>query len=62
MNMYVMDFYSEDTSYIIDGLKEPEIRDKILACYDDEHRPSVEEWNRKFSIKWIEIAGYNVAF
>lgn len=51
MNMYVMDFYSDETSYIIDGLKEPEMRDKILACYDDEHRPSVEEWNRQFSIK-----------
>lgn len=51
MNMYVMDFFSTDTLYIVEGLKEPEIRDKILACYDDKHRPSIEEWNRKFSIK-----------
>ena len=51
MNMYVMDFFSTDTLYIVEGLKEPEIRDKILACYDDEHRPSIEEWNRSFSIE-----------
>jgi hypothetical protein len=50
MNMYVMDFYSDETLYIIDGLKEPEMRDKILACYDDEHRPSIEEWDRQFSM------------
>ena len=45
------DIFSSDTLYILEGLKEPEIRDKILACYDDEHRPSIEEWNRSFSIK-----------
>ena len=27
-----------------------EMRDKILACYDDQHRPTIEEWNRSFSI------------
>lgn len=51
MYMYVMEFFSSDTLYILEGLKEPEIRDKILACYDDKHRPSIEEWNRSFSIK-----------
>lgn len=51
MYMYVMEFFSSDTLYILEGLKEPEIRDKILACYDDEHRPSIEDWNRNFSIK-----------
>lgn len=51
MNMYVMEFFSTDALYILEGLKEPEIRDKILACYDDEHRPSIENWNRNFSIK-----------
>ena len=50
MNMYVMDFYSEETLYIIEGLKEPEIRDKILACYDEKHRPSIAEWEKNFTI------------
>jgi len=50
MNTYVMDFFSTDILYIVEGLKEPEIRDKILACYDDKHRPSIEEWNRQFSM------------
>lgn len=49
MNVYVMDFYENDNLYIIEGLKEPETRDKILACYDDKHRPTIEEWNRNFS-------------
>ncbi len=51
MYMYVMEFFSSDALYILGGLTEPEIRDKILACYDDEHRPSIEDWNRNFSIK-----------
>lgn len=49
MNVYVMDFYENDNLYIIEGLKEPETRDKILACYDDKHRPTIEGWNRNFS-------------
>ena len=51
MYVYVMEFFSSDTLYILEGLKEPEIRDKILACYDEEHRPSIKDWNRNFSIK-----------
>lgn len=50
MNMFVLDFYSEKTLFIIQGLKEPDIRDKILACYDDQHRPSIAEWERNFPI------------
>lgn len=50
MYVYVMEFFSTDALYILEGLKEPEIRDKILACYDDKHRPSIEEWNRQFSM------------
>ncbi len=50
MNMYVLDFYSEDNLYIIEGLKEPEIRDKILACYSDIYRPSIVEWERNFTV------------
>lgn len=50
MNMFVLDFYSEDNLYILEGLKEPEIRDKILACYSDIYRPSIAEWERNFSV------------
>ena len=48
MNQYVLDFYEEDMLYILSGLLEPEMRDKILTCYDDKHRPTIEEWERSF--------------
>ena len=46
MNQYVLDFYNKDIIYIGMGLLEPEMRDKILACYDDRHRPTNAEWER----------------
>ena len=46
MNQYVLDFYNKDIIYIGTGLLEPEMRDKILACYDDRHRPTNAEWER----------------
>jgi hypothetical protein len=48
MNQYVLNFYEGENLYIFRGLLEPETRDKILACYDDKHRPSIAEWERTF--------------
>ncbi len=45
LNGYTQNFFARDIVYILEGLLIPEMRDKILACYDDEHRPSVEQWN-----------------
>ena len=50
MNQYVLEYFSAENLYIFRGLLEPETRDKILACYDDKHRPSIEEWERSFSM------------
>ena len=47
MNQYVLEFYNKDILYIRQGLLDPEMRDKILACYDVEHRPTIAEWERK---------------
>lgn len=47
-------FYGE-RSYIISGLLEPEMRDKILSCYDEQYRPSVEKWDlyiKKILVRW----------
>lgn len=41
-------FFMMDYPYIMEGLLDPEMRDKLLSCYDDEHRPTVEQWN-----EWI---------
>ena len=39
-------FFADEQKYILEGLLEPEMRDKILACYDDEHRPTIAKWNQ----------------
>lgn len=47
LNTYLMNYYLLDYNYIMNGLIEPDMRDKILSCYDDEHRPSIETWNQQ---------------
>ncbi len=49
MYQYTFNFFWEDSIDIINGLIEPKMRDKIFACYDDKHRPSIEEWNALFN-------------
>lgn len=48
MNTYVLEYFNVENLYIFHGLLQPEMRDKILACYDDEHRPSIAEWENRF--------------
>ena len=56
INFIIKDLEKQDpnktytVAEIIEGLKEPEIRDKILACYDEKHRPTIAEWERNFTI------------
>lgn len=50
MNTYVLEYFNAENLYIFQGLLQPEMRDKILACYDKKHRPTVAEWERKFSL------------
>lgn len=47
LNAYMMHYYLLDYHYIMNGLLEPDMRDKILSCYDEEHRPSIEIWNQQ---------------
>lgn len=47
LNAYMMNYYLMDYYDIMNGLLEPEMRDKILSCYDEEHRPSIEMWNQQ---------------
>lgn len=46
LNAYMMHYFLMDYESIMNGLLEPEMREKILACYDDKHRPSVRKWNK----------------
>lgn len=45
MNQSVLKFFESDIYYIYEGLLRPQMRDKILACFDDEYRPTIDEWN-----------------
>ena len=42
---YLSVFFADERLYFLEGLFEPDMRDKILACYDDKHRPTIEQWN-----------------
>ena len=46
LHEYTLDFFVEDYQYILEGLIDPEMRDKILSYFDDQHRPDVESWNQ----------------
>lgn len=39
------EFFEEDYKYIFEGLLVPQIRKKLLLCFDPLHRPSVAGWN-----------------
>lgn len=43
---YTLDFFADEYQYILEGLLDPETRDKILSYFDDQHRPDVVSWNQ----------------
>lgn len=44
---YMAVFFAEERVYILHGLLEPEMRDKMLSCFDEKYRPSVKEWEQE---------------
>lgn len=42
---YTLDFFTEEYQYILEGLLDPGMRDKILSYFDEHHRPDVVSWN-----------------
>lgn len=38
MNEDVLSFFSEEHDYIMQGLQDPEMRDKILSCFGEPYR------------------------
>lgn len=55
---YTLSFFPLEQRYILDGLFEPEMRDKILACYDDKHRPDIDTWNQNVMNKLYKLRDY----
>lgn len=45
LNRCTLSLFQSKVRYIMDGLLEPQLRDQIFACFDEEHRPSIEQWN-----------------
>lgn len=58
LHKYTMAFYPEEQQYILEGLLEPGIRDKILACYDDKHRPDIATWNQDVMNKLYQLRDF----
>lgn len=58
LHKYTMDFFPKEQGYIVEGLFEPEMRDKILACYDEEHRPDVAKWNQDVTKKLYQLRDF----
>lgn len=55
LHKYTLIFYPEAQRLILEGLLEPEMRDKILACYDEKHRPDVAKWNQDVMNKLCQL-------
>lgn len=55
LHHYTLEFYAEEQRYILEGLKEPEMRDKILACFDPKHRPAVAKWDIDVNNKLVSL-------
>ena len=58
LHKYTMAFYPEEQQYILEGLLEPDMRDKILACYDDKHRPDIATWNQDIMNKIYQLRDF----
>jgi hypothetical protein len=65
LHKYTMAFYPEEQRYILEELLEPDMRDKILACYDEAHRPDVATWNNGVMNKMQQLSytgSYEIIF
>ena len=46
LHEYTLDFFASEQSCILEGLLEPKMRDEILACFEEQHRPDIDTWNQ----------------
>lgn len=55
LHIYTLNFFASEQAYILEGLLEPKMRYKILACYDDKHRPDIDTWNHDVMNKLYQL-------
>ena len=44
LHEYTLDFFKEEYQYIMEGLLDPKMRDKIISYFDEQHRPTIAMW------------------
>lgn len=44
--IYTSEFFAEEKQYILEGLLDPEMSEKIRAYFDEQHRPDAATWNQ----------------
>lgn len=44
--IYALEFFAEEKQYILEGLLDPEMSEKIRAYFDEQHRPDAATWNQ----------------
>lgn len=65
LHHYTMEFFKEEQGYILEGLLEPKMRDKILACFHEKHRPNVAKWEnqvKKQITQLVKTGSFEIAF
>ena len=58
-------FFADEQIYVLEGLLEPEMRDKILACFEEKHRPNVAKWEnqvKKQITQLVKTGSFEIAF
>lgn len=43
---YASEFFAEEKQYILEGLLDPEMSEKIRSYFDEQHRPDTATWNQ----------------
>ncbi len=55
MNEYLLGLFNNARPYILEGLLEPETRDNLLDCFDDQHRPDIPTWELEVRKKQFDF-------
>lgn len=48
---YALEFFAEEKQYILEGLLDPEMSEKIRAYFDEQHSPDAATWNQAVMYK-----------
>jgi len=58
LHKFTLAYFSKEQLYILEGLLEPKMRDEILSCFDEKHRPDSDSWDNQIKYQMSQL-GYN---